>query len=364
MYNIENNLFLENYNLFVKETTIDDNLRLIKYNKKNCPHNKFNILRSVIVDKYNNCIMFSPPRSIPLSVFMQKYNLSSCTVEYFIEGTMINLFWNSYKEEWDIATKSVYGGVTSTDDGVMTFDKMFYECVKHTGLDISILDRNITWSFVMQHPSNMIVNPILTPMLYLVECYKTDATIPNKLPIIKINDIDAKYKELPVKFANKLPNNTSYSSLTEQINETTSVGIVIKSHDGERCKIMNNQYKYIHELLCNTSNKLLRFLRLNENSKVNEYLKYYPEDKSLYDLYNTKFNNIVTNSYNTYVSCFIKKEMRFKDLDNKIKPIIWNIHEVYKKGRIEYKHFKMHRSNVYNVINKNIHKYIIINNLA
>ena len=48
------------------------------------------------------------------------------TLEELVEGTMINLFWNDYLDEWDIATKNSLGGKYSFyQDNKKTFRTMF-----------------------------------------------------------------------------------------------------------------------------------------------------------------------------------------------------------------------------------------------
>jgi hypothetical protein len=371
MYNIENILSLEKFNTVIKEIHIkNDGLRLLKYNKSKCNQNNFNTfgrLRSVILDENNNCLMFSPPKSMPASLFMNKFNLNTCIVEDFIEGTMINVFWNMYKQDWDISTKSVYNAITSFDLNGMLFNEMFFECINHTKLDISILDKNVTWSFVMQHPNNQIVNKISSPELYLVECYKTNAFFLDKSPVEKIYNIKEKYGELfigtTVKFVEQHKNYSSYAEIFNLLENKDLLlpAIVIKSQTGERCKIMNPRYKHIHDLRANTSNKLIRFLELTKVNKVNEYLKYYPEDTTLFDSKLKLILKLTDDMYSTYVKIFIKKEMKFKELNKDLKPIIWNIHELYKQRCVQSNNKKgINKSEVFDIITKVVNKFVIV----
>jgi len=119
---------------------------------------------------------------------MLKYsnNTENIIAEEFIEGTMINVFFDSKCQEgghWQIATRNTVGGdVSFYKWSNMTFNQMFMETCIINNFDIQNLNPRYCYSFILQHPANRIVIPFKIPQLYLVAVYEiiqkdTDVTI-------------------------------------------------------------------------------------------------------------------------------------------------------------------------------------------
>ena len=92
---------------------------IIKYDKEklkimeNSGEPYFNVLskfRSLVV-RNNKLIVFSPEKSLNFEAFNKKYeNVDECWMEDFIDGTMINVFFDNINNTWEIATRSTVGG--------------------------------------------------------------------------------------------------------------------------------------------------------------------------------------------------------------------------------------------------------------
>ena len=66
--------------------------------------------RSIIL-KNNKVVAFSPPKSIGFDLFKNTHsNISESWAEDFIDGTMINVFFDNLNQIWEIATRSTVGG--------------------------------------------------------------------------------------------------------------------------------------------------------------------------------------------------------------------------------------------------------------
>ena len=108
-----------------------------------------------------------------------------CNTSYsedFIDGTMINLFYNNVNKNWEIATRSAIGGNNrfyddydniSSNFGIqqynISFKNLFYDTCKLINFNYYNLPQNYSYSFVIQHPFNRIVTPVSNPQLYLVK---------------------------------------------------------------------------------------------------------------------------------------------------------------------------------------------------
>ena len=141
---------------------------------------KHRIYRSAILTSDKTTLLcLAPSKSLPEANFFAEVSSTATFVQTeIIEGTMINLFWDN--DKWEISTKKRIGGKNyffNNRYGVVgepaqkTFREMFMDV-----LDLSSIpfDKSYCYSFVLQHPSNHIVNPIEDPKLYLVYTYKID----------------------------------------------------------------------------------------------------------------------------------------------------------------------------------------------
>lgn len=328
---------------------------LIKYVKNNI--NKENVLtdglfRSVI-SRDGRVLSFSPPKSLYKNDFVEKYNMEECYAEEFIEGTMINLFYdkkyknvndeNEENEEgkWVISTKSNIGarnafftlGHINKED---TFQHMFYDACKHVNLNYDVLDKEYQYSFVLQHPRNRIVLNIKEPKLYLISVNKiSDDNVLTKVENYIINNINIpkkyyfkEYKEIEKRWEK-----------SENSVECKEMGLVVFHKDsGNRTKFRNPQYEYVKLLRGNQPKLEYRFIELWQNKQIKDYLLYFPESKTLFDKYWLKLSKFIDNTFNNYVECYVLKNKRLKDFPFEYRTHMYEIHSIYKNVlKKEYK---------------------------
>ena len=155
-------------------------LSIMKYDKEYLTENmdlvdSLGMFRSVIVDNESNKVVsFAPPKSYKYDDLKDNDNLV-CT-EY-VEGTMINVFWNKYTDGWELATRSNIGGKCKYNlDSSKTFRYMFLDAMNYIGLEFADLNKNYSYSFVLQHPENRIVIPIESPDLILISMYSNTSS--------------------------------------------------------------------------------------------------------------------------------------------------------------------------------------------
>ena len=136
-------------------------------------------------------------------------------VEDFIDGTMINVFYDNNNECWEIATKSTIGGnihffndiknysyfenYNNNNTEELTFRNMFFEACNSSNFDLNTLNKEYSYTFILQHPYNRIVTPVSTPVIYLLKVYKID----NKdFPIVNI--VEENIEEFAMKIINAI----------------------------------------------------------------------------------------------------------------------------------------------------------------
>jgi hypothetical protein len=339
---------------------------VIKYNKDclktyaetNHPHyDTISKFRSVIVFD-NKVVVYSPEKSLDFSKFTSKYpDTNDCWAEDFVDGTMINVFYDNVNETWDIATKSTVGGnivffndiknydlinneTKEEQTNNITFRSMFFESCKFCKFDINSLDKKYSYSFIMQHPFNRIVTPVETPLLYLLKVYHIDNT---NFPIVSIveKNIQEFVSAPPCVFAdtgihliNKYPITSSYEDIYTYFNSRLApfhcVGSIIYNVDGTRTKIRNLNYQDVRKLRGNQPKLQFNYYALKKEGKIKEFLHYYPEHMILFNKFKLAMYEYTHQLYTNYVNCFIKKEKPLKDYAFQYKNHMYKLHQLYK----------------------------------
>jgi len=106
---VANSLNLK-YNLWKHKT--GDNFHILKYNKDWLSVDSvetLGLLRSLIYKDDGTIVSFAPPKSLPTDKIYFD-NDTQYVAETFIEGTMINMFYDKTANTWEIATRSSVGG--------------------------------------------------------------------------------------------------------------------------------------------------------------------------------------------------------------------------------------------------------------
>lgn len=353
---------------YVKKDYIFNELEytIIKYNKSKLKeyelqdNDKFLNLskfRSLVV-RNNKVMCCSPPKSISFENFVNKYDVSNSWVEDFIDGTMINVFYDNVNNVWEIATKSTVGGnvgffndfvehntYTNTSEETKfnyTFRAMFFDACNYNNFDINSLDTKYCYSFVMQHPYNRIVTPTTIPLIYLIKIYEINSV--GGLSNTIINEVDLKsFIDTPCYiFLNtniKVPNKYTIDNYTNLKNYYLSkelpyyiVGVMVLNNDGSRSKIRNSNYEIVRKLRGNQSKLQYNYFCLKKENKVKDFLAYYPEHNYSFNNFKNHMYKYTNNLFTNYISCFINKEKQLKEYDFQYKNHMYKLHEIYKSN--------------------------------
>jgi hypothetical protein len=348
---------------------IHKNYKIIKYNKKALPKTMYStcgLIRSVVVNASNKVVSFSPPKCISYEEFFEKnpiYN-ENIIVEELVEGTMIQLFWDSYECKWEIATKSSIGGHNTNTFSKMTFRDMFFDALKEIKLTLNDFNHKYCYSFVLQHPKNQIVFDIIKPQLYLLYVYHIsevcnmveddntheeiyvkvhhlfDSVVNKNKPSILPKECKIKY---PKQFDLKEHKHKVYDQLyyyfytnSYDINMNYSImGLVIyNTITGERCKIRNPYYEHLHNIHGRQSKLLYKYLIAKSQNATKQFIRFYqddPEIKTKVDLFKTKIQSFTSILLIHYIDCFISKTKPLSSYPPEYKSHMYNLHSMYLK---------------------------------
>ena len=275
--------------------------------------------RGAIIDTIKNKVICLPPaKSI---ITDMDYTFVGGETQCLVDGTMINLFYNN---RWLLATRGEIGGHNKWKNK-KSFKKMFEECCD---IDMNLLDKDCSYSFVMRHKENRNVSPVKENEVYLVEVYKFNLDSPSKMIERLTTD---KYPTSIQKI------NTVCTSppcdMESMLNNYEIKGFTIKVGN-QRYKIVNPEFERVKNLKVNMNNELLNYIELRKNGNLKEYLKYFPEHSKLFDNYRGKIHNLSNELYSNYKDCFIFKKKDKKELPYHLKPFVNEIHKQYLENKI------------------------------
>ena len=190
---------------------------------------------------------------------------------------------------------------------------MFNECFNQ----YDELDSTHSYSFVLQHKDNSNITPVNENKVILVEEYDSE-----------LNKLDLNDKKYTFKCVNTYENYHELKMVEKDIHKYDKGYNIFK--DGKRFVHITEDYKYIFNLKPNQNNKMFIFLTLYKQRNVDEYLKVYKDDKEIFEVYKNKYEIMRNELYSNYCNHFIKKEIVTKDVPFQLKPIIYELHDIYK----------------------------------
>lgn len=260
-------------------------------------------LRSVILSKDNKIVSYSPPKSIQWEDFVSNMINFNPLVQEYVEGTMINMFWDEYANSWEFSTKNTIGCKSHyqyVDFDILNqpkkqFLEMFNDAYYYNFLHYLQFDKECCYSFVLQHPNNRMVGSVTEPRLYLIASYKIIDTqiyyMDKELENIQ-RQVSVLIREKEFTHVLRFPMKYKFTSM-ENIHEIYEnhpdynvMGIVVKNpNTGEYTKVRNNTYLQVKELCGNHTSLLHRYISLVKNEKLHTYIDYYPEHINQFNAY-------------------------------------------------------------------------------
>lgn len=323
-----------NYSDKKKYITLDDvenGYTIVRYDKSLIDMKKIENastignMRSVIFSKSGELVCYSPPKSIQWEEFRysEYYFAQQPLFEEYVEGTMINMFWDEYCQSWEFATKNTIGckkafqciDFLQTQQNIQppkTFEDMFLEAYYHNNLHYINFDKTKCYSFVLQHPENRIVSYISEPRVYLISSYKIEnnCVMLNDMSDIKqqVNDL-VNVRRFPsvLRFPIKYEDTTDVEDFRNHP-DYNIMGIVIKNpKNGYYAKIRNTTYMNVKDMVGNSPSLLSRFVSLYKSMRLDEYVSLFPEHHNYFYYYQCLLINYIALLETSYHYIYILK---------------------------------------------------------
>lgn len=291
---------------------------ILNYNKQLFSDPATGFLRSVVFNADKKMVCFSPPKS--LKVENQTFETEYIFEEH-LEGTMINLFWS---DGWEISTKSVIGGTNGVNiNGNVSFRKMFDDLFHQSNISYDDLNKEYSYSFLLQHINNRIVIPVERSRLVLIAVYRIENTESSEI-IVHVIDKRKYHHDFLIKSNIELPRQYSWEEFQQLQTDLslgkcpyTFVGFSIhntKTH--ERYKITNKGYNIHKYFRGNDYNMMYRYMRHAKHNTIDEYLNCFPEDQRMFQYYQEQMDRLLKLIYDLYFTHYIKKQKTICDFPN------------------------------------------------
>ena len=316
--------------LFVKDYD-ELGLYLLKYMKNKCDMECENtrMCRGLVLQKDTHKIICAPPsKSIPLEKCKYIENkVDELRFEEFVDGTMINLFYceNEKYTGWLISTRSCIGANCRWYS-----DRNFSELFDETkNFQYDLFKKDCTYTFVLQHPENRIVEKIQNGRLILVNVNQVRDNNTIETLNVEEEQLDLFHKGMSI----SIPESYSFKSIEEakhivSLMEYEKQGIVVK-YNNIRTKLRNPKYNFVKELRGNSNNLFRNYLELRQNGYMNAYLEFFPEMSEPFQGFMSQIHNLTQELFNWYQKCFVKKEVEHKDVPYVFKPLCYELHKHY-----------------------------------
>lgn len=304
-------------------------------------------VRSAVYDNDGNLHSFCPLSSSDKEGFFSSTDELNQNVqlEEYVEGTMINVFHDDMNKEWIVCTKSNIGANNSFyingNQKQKSFSSMFKECCESVGLELNsnYLNEKYSYSFVMRHVENRIINKITNNQLYLIAVYeKSSEVYPTHINML----FDAQSCEsdwMLTRFDVKYPIVYSYDAVTKNdivskfaapFTDSLIMGVnLFNKETGERAKYRNPVYEELKRLKGNQAKMEYHYMTLRKCGKVDEFLDFFPEYQEDFNMYECKIINFAHELFNRYNQCYLKRVKPLGSFDKQYKNHMFAIHEKY-----------------------------------
>ena len=322
------------------ENSSNNYLYLLQYIKKKLNYSNCASLgqfRSVITDG-TKIIAFSPPKSVDFDLFKEKCGIfENINVSEFCEGTMVNLFYNVNRNDWELSTRGNIGARCHFYQySPKTFRAMFLEAMNSLGMEFNLFDQTKSYSFVLQHPENRIVVPFKEKQLILTNIYSFEG-------FTVYQEEDGFVKKEALRFHCGYPRALhtiikspcdSFEAIADHLNTMAEdyriVGAIFTDpKTGMRTKLRNPTYEYVRQLKGNSPKIQFQYYNLRKLGKVREFLYYYPEMRIKFSEFRKELHKWTNALLKNYTLCYIRKSAPLKEFPFPFRPHMFQLHQIY-----------------------------------
>ena len=340
---------IENVDEFVKckkvtvaKQSVKSSYYLVNYDKKTMRKknidNEINYVkhfRSVVLNEDCKVVGFSPPMCETKNVVLDIQNIQFA--EEFVEGTMVNLFYNSANDvlDWVFSTKNTVSPVEKPAG--KCFRSMFLEACANANLNFDDLPKEYAYSFVMQHPDNVIVAPVKATALYIIAIYLVkNSDDCSAATVYEMERSVLRWSSFsnvshPARFTMK--GQSDFDKIVKTYASPDSLyyypGVMFRTFTGERFKLRNPNYEMVKNAKGPSARCEFVYLHLKQMGYLRKHFERCPEDEVAFFEFQSKLYNYTSSLHKNYLDCYIYKKMGLKDFPLKYRNNMYKLHNDY-----------------------------------
>jgi hypothetical protein len=281
-------------------------------------------------------VVWDTARHVPVSVtpFKSEQGESApqiadgITVEEFADGVLIGQFWDRKTESWRVHTRSTLDA-RCRYFSKRSFSVLFYEALGPVVPNLEVLDTSVCYSWVLSHPENRIVCEVPKPAVTLVGQYRVaeDASF-----------VEIPREETPAALAAALPKAFSTTDVMGTLGmmaamngSLKSQGIVMKcaGQPMKRWKLRSQLYKTVRHMRGNQARLDFLWMDMWSKGTLNEYLRYYPEERSAINSVVNRWKAITQDVFKIYTDVFKARTAEKSTIPAKYRPLVYGVHNMY-----------------------------------
>ena len=337
--------FIKCKKVTVATSSANSSYYLVNYDKKtmrkNNIDNEINCIkhfRSVVLNEDRKVIGFSPPMCEPRHVMNVVDFPNVQFAEEFVEGTMVNLFYNSANDvqSWEFSTKNTISPVEKPAG--KCFRSMFLEACANANLNFDDLPKEYCYSFVMQHPGNTIVAPVKATALYIVAIYLIkNSDDYSAATVYEMERSVLKWSSFskvshPARLGMK-KGQDDFDKIVKTYASPDSLyyypGVMFRTFSGERFKLRNPNYEMVKNAKGARARCEFVYLHLKQMGYLRKHFERCPEDEVAFFEFQSKLYNYTSTLHKNYLDCYIYKKMGLKDFPLKYRNNMYKLHNDY-----------------------------------
>ena len=308
-------------------STPDNPYALIRYvkGKSDMALEHVRAFRSVVWDTLEHRpVSVTPFKSTDGECLPDTGTPSAYTLEHFVDGVMIGMWYDKYSCSWRYHTRSTIGANCRYYSQTRSFRQMFDNATSVLNWDT--LDREACYTWVLQDPDNRIVVPVKTPIAHLVMAAKvsSDATVDLSLPLPQDKNPVMK-TQAPATWDDVKSRVLDWNSRFGH----TVQGIHIKDAQGRRWKLRTAEYNRVRALRGNTARRDFVWLAAWRSNTLPAYLSLYPEERHGSDLAIGAWKRISNDVFHMYVDVFKARSLPKTAIPPKYRPLVYGIHNKF-----------------------------------
>ena len=235
-------------------------------------------------------------------------------VEPFHDGVMIGVFFDKYSDSWRIHTRSTLDANCRYYSQSKTFRQMFDEA----GVDYSRFNKGASYTYVLQHPENRIVVPVVKPQAILVDTALLEPSGAVSfvkslaLPVISWDIVRMMLADLNGRFGYNIQ------------------GYVVKDNaTSKRYKIRTSEYNRVRKVRGNSARRDFLWLNAWQAGTLRDYLTLFPEERVESDAVINRWKRVTNDVFHIYTDVFKARSLPKTSIPPKYRPLVYGIHSLY-----------------------------------